>query len=170
MGKVIYIKQGGRKMKKNVTIFDVADYFLSKLNIDVGSSITPLKLQKLVYYAQAWSLVWDSKPLFEENMEAWAHGPANLELYNKYKPYGRNSIEPVGEINLNMFTEEQMETMDVIWDSYGDYDGKYLEKLTHQEDPWILARGDCPPGGYCNNIITLDSMKEYYSKIYEGES
>lgn len=104
-------------MKKDVTIFDVANYFLSKLNIDEGSSITPLKLQKLVYYAKAWSLVWDDDELFNEPIEAWAHGPANLELYNEYKDYGWRSIEPVN-IDTNIFSEAQKETMDIIWDGY----------------------------------------------------
>ena len=155
-------------MKKDVTIFDVANYFLSKLNIDEGSSITPLKLQKLVYYAKAWSLVWDDDELFNEPIEAWAHGPANLELYNEYKDYGWRSIEPVN-IDTNIFSEAQKETMDIIWDGYGDFDGKYLEELTHQEDPWIEARGECSPGEYCSNIIDPNAMKSYYMKMCEEE-
>lgn len=156
-------------MKKDVTVFDVADYFLSKLNIDVGSSITPLKLQKLVYYAQAWSLVWDDKPLFNEHMEAWAHGPVNPELYNKYRDYGWRNIGPVNEVDLDIFTKDELETMDAVWDGYGDYDGKYLERLTHQESPWTEARGDCSPGEYCDNVISIESMKAYYTNMYDGD-
>ena len=169
MGKVVHLFKGGSTMKKDVTIFDVANYFLSKLNVNEGSSITPLKLQKLVYYAQAWSLVWDNKVLFSEPMEAWAHGPVNPDLYYQYKDYGWRNIGPVEDIDVSIFSKEQMETMDVIWDDYGDFDGKYLERLTHQEDPWIEARGNCLPGEYCNNIISIDLMKGYYTKIYEGE-
>lgn len=169
MGNIIHLFKGGKKMKKDVTVFDVADYFLSKLNIDIGSSITPLKLQKLVYYAQVWSLVWDGDTLFSEPMEAWAHGPVNPDLYSKYKDYGWRNIGPVSEINLDVFTKQQLETMDAVWDGYGDYDGKYLERLTHQEDPWIEARGDCSPGEYCDNVISIGTMETYYTKMYNGE-
>lgn len=170
MGKVINftkVKKGMCNM--SVTVHDVANYFLSKLNASEGSSITPLKLQKLVYYAQAWSLVWDDKPLFSESMEAWAHGPVNRDLYYQYQDYGWRNIEPVEKVDLSMFSKEQIETMDVIWSDYGDYDGKYLERLTHQEDPWIEARKDCLPGEYCDNIISVSSMKNYYTKVYEGK-
>ena len=169
MGNVIYLFKGGYVMKRKVTIFDVADYFLSKLNIDKDSSITPLKLQKLVYYAQAWSLVWEGEPLFDEQMEAWAHGPVNPDLYNKYKSYKWKGIEPVDKMEFDMFTREQLETMDAVWDGYGDYDGKYLEKLTHQEDPWIEARGDCLPGEYCDTAIDIKNMRTYYTKMYDGD-
>lgn len=157
-------------MGKNVTIFNVADYFLSKLDANPGSSITPLKLQKLVYYAQAWSLVWEDNQLFDEPMEAWAHGPANPELYQMYKDYGWNNIGPVDFKEDSIFTKDQLETMDVIWDDYGDYDGKFLERLTHQEMPWIEARGDCGPGQYCDNVIDLGTVKRFYTEMYESES
>jgi len=169
MRNIIYLYKGGNVVRKKVTIFDVSDYFLSKLNIDKDSSITPLKLQKLVYYAQVWSLVWDHKNLFDEHMEAWAHGPVNPDLYSKYKSHRWESIEPINEIKTDIFTKEQLDTMDAVWDGYGDYDGKYLEKLTHQEDPWIDARGDCLPGEYCNTIIDINSMKSYYTEMYNGD-
>jgi len=174
MGKVINFTRGRTKRRlcnmcnEDITVHDVADYFLSKLNASEGSSITPLKLQKLVYYAQAWSLVWDGKPLFKEHMEAWAHGPVNPDLYFKYKEYGWKSIAPVDNVKLDIFTKEQLETMDAVWDGYGDYDGKYLEKLTHQEDPWIEARDNCSPGEYCNNPISIETMKDFYTKMYEN--
>ena len=62
------------------TVFDVAKYVLKQLG-----SITTMKLQKLVYYCQAWSLGWDGKPLFGENFEAWANGPVCPELFHKHQ-------------------------------------------------------------------------------------
>ena len=144
------------------TIYDVANYFLHRAYFDDGSSITPLKLQKLTYYAKAWSLIWDNDPLFDDEFEAWAHGPANPNLYQEYKKYGWQSIEPIEEFDSSMFTKEQIETLDVIWDEYGIYDGKYLEKLTHQETPWKNARGGCAEGDYCSTLITHDDIVEYY--------
>lgn len=149
----------------SATIYDVANYFLSKVDYGSGSSITPLKLQKLVYYAQAWYFVFYDKPLFNEHFEAWAHGPANPELFKAYKKYGWRSIDPIEDFNLEMFSDEQIEHLDEVWETYGRYDGKYLENLIHQEDPWTNTRIGCVPGEYCKKEITLESMKKYYQKV-----
>jgi uncharacterized phage-associated protein len=61
-------------------VFDVAEYILQK-----QGSMTAWKLQKLVYYSQAWALVWDQKPLFPERIEAWANGPVSPDLYQKHR-------------------------------------------------------------------------------------
>lgn len=61
-------------------VFDVAKYILHK-----KGPMTTMKLQKLVYYCQAWSLVWDGKPIFEEKIQAWASGPVVRELYNEHR-------------------------------------------------------------------------------------
>ncbi|MBU3205111.1 DUF4065 domain-containing protein [Clostridium algidicarnis] len=130
--------------------------------------MTPLKLQKLCYYSQAWSLVWDDKPLFDEEFQAWAHGPANYEIYNKYRKYKYHPIEcPDEDYRLDKFSKDEKETLEAVWDSYGIYEAKYLEGLTHQEEPWIKARGNCSNGERCSNIITVESMKEFYSKFTE---
>ena len=63
-----------------VSVYDVAQYILGKIG-----PLTTMKLQKLLYYSQAWSLVWDDKPLFAEEFEAWANGPVCRELYNMHK-------------------------------------------------------------------------------------
>lgn len=164
MAIVIPFKEGRSKM---VTIFDVANYFIKKSNSDEESSITPLKLQKLCYYAQAWSLVWDNKELFKEEFEAWVHGPANYDLFKKYQQSTRNSIiEKVdNDFDEGIFNEEQIETLDVIWNEYGKYTGTYLEQLTHQEEPWKTTRGKLEPGMGCNRVIPKDLIKEFYLKL-----
>lgn len=164
MGKVVELFQGMEE-KQMPSIFDVANYFVSQGNIGEGSTITPLKVQKLCYYAQAWSLVWDSEPLFANEFEAWAHGPANHDLFVKYREYGYHPILVRSTFNSKLFTESQTETLNAIWDAYGIYEAKYLEDLTHQEEPWIAARKNCCPGEKCNNIITLESMQQFYSTL-----
>jgi len=69
------------------------------------------------------------------------------------------------EFEQQIFDEKQIDTLKAIWDAYGIYDAKYLEELTHQEDPWKEARGTCAPGDRCTSIITIESMKEFYSKF-----
>lgn len=162
MGLVIRLFKGGNRM---TTIFDVANYFISRS--DDENPMTPLKLQKLCYYAQAWSLVWDNENLFEEDFEAWVHGPANHMLYRKYKEISFiKHIDP--DYNDNIFNEDSLETLDVVWNTYGDYSGKYLEQLTHIEEPWINARRDLHPGEKSNNVIAKESMKLFYSSLNNG--
>lgn len=167
MGKVIELFKGMGE-KQMPSIFDVANYFISQSNIGEGSIITPLKVQKLCYYAQAWSLVWDDEPLFANEFQAWAHGPANYDLFDKYKSHGYHPILEIDEdFKAELFTVNQIETLNAIWDSYGIYDAKYLEDLTHQEEPWKKARGNCSPGERCTSIISIESMKEFYSKYID---
>lgn len=163
MGKLIKFR-GKNYM---ITIFDVANYFVMKSNSDTESTITPLKLQKLCYYAQAWSMVWDGKELFKEDFQAWVHGPANYELFKKYQGFFRNEVITYVDYRFdpNIFSEEQLETLDIVWNEYGKYTGSYLEQLTHQEEPWKKTRGTASPGEACSKIIPKEMIKEYYSKI-----
>lgn len=165
MAQIYVFKAGCEGKMKKVTIFDVAKYFLSRVDTNAGGSMTHLKLQKLCYYAQAWHLVFENATMVDEEFQAWMHGPACPDLWHRYKNFGWQDIEQVASINLNLFTKEQLETLEAVWDAYGQFDGKYLERLTHQEPPWVLARNGCDPGDHCSNIITPDSMKEYYSGL-----
>jgi uncharacterized phage-associated protein len=163
MTKLIVIPGGLEVRERGTTVHDVADFFLSVVDRDAGSSITHLKLQKLVYYAQAWHLVFTGNPLFPERIEAWVHGPVCPELYKRFADCGYQSL-PEPE-TMPEFTPEQLETLEEVWDVYGDFDGRYLEQLTHQEKPWIEARGGCEPFEHCQNEISLTTMKEFYSLL-----
>lgn len=153
--------------KQKVTVFDVADYFLKVVDRDAGGSITHLKLQKLVYYAQAWHLVFTGKPMFCERIEAWVHGPVCPALYSKYADYGYQNL-PEPEKAPDVFNEEELETLEAVWDCYGDYDARYLEQLTHQEKPWREARKGCAPGEHCTKRISLEVMKEFYTQLNQN--
>lgn len=139
-------------------VFDVAKYILQK-----QGEMTTMKLQKLVYYCQAWSLVWDEKPLFDEEIQAWASGPVIRKLYDIHK--GMFTISGISEGDISNLTPPQIETIDCVLDSYGDKSAQWLADLTHMEDPWNEARKDSGPGENCENVITLASMAEYYSSL-----
>lgn len=147
-----------------VTVFDVANYFLRVVDRESGGGITHLKLQKLVYYAQAWHLVFTGQPLFDERIEAWVHGPVCPMLFNHYSTLGFQNIPEPAEPPAE-FTTEQTETLEAVWQAYGNYDGKYLEELTHQEPPWREARKGLAPGVHCTDEISRDSMKAFYSTM-----
>ena len=139
------------------TVFDVAKYILSKQGI-----ITAMKLEKLVYYAQAWALVWDEEPLFNEKIEAWANGPVVPELYKKHKGLFKVSIKDIPG-KISNLSKNKKDTIDKVLNGYGRFSAQQLIDLTHMESPWINARANIPAGASCQNEITLDSMAEYYS-------
>ena len=147
-----------------VSIFDVVKYILNKKN-----NITAMKLQKLVYYCQAWSIVWDGKPLYKEKIEAWVNGPVVRELYEKHKGMYEikedNFIADIGDISI--LNEDQKETIDAVIKYYGDKSPQWLSDLTHKEDPWTIAREGLLDGERGARIITHASLEEYYSSFGE---
>ena len=157
IGKLRVMKMRRRK----ITIFDVANFFLKIVDRDSGSTITPLKLQKILYYAQGYYLARFDKPLFDDDFQAWAHGPANPAIYDKYKDYRFESIDEPEE-ELYDFDEDTSLFLAHIWDAFGIYDGKYLEELTHSEFPWIKARKGYEPGQKCEVVIKKEDMKEFF--------
>ncbi|WP_449240893.1 Panacea domain-containing protein [Desulfoscipio gibsoniae] len=143
------------------TVFDVAKYILEKMDRPVST----MKLEKLVYYSQAWSLVWDEAPLFEEHIEAWANGPVVPALYDVHR--GRYNVDTkffkrADTLNL---TDLQKDTINRVVDFYGGKSAQWLSDLTHQETPWLEARQGIPDGERGNSEITLASMAEYYGSL-----
>lgn len=147
------------------SVFDVARYFLTKSKPGTEYAITHLKLQKIVYYAQAWHIALKNKPLFKERIEAWIHGPVCPELYDYYKEYGFEEIDPVSSKSVSINDKDTKEVLDFVWELYGNRSGKFLEQLTHQEDPWLNARGTLGEYIRSNNEISHESMYEYFSKF-----
>ena len=153
-------------MRNELSCDTVADYFLLQVDALAGDTISNLKLQKLCYYAQAWSLALDDQPLFAERIEAWAHGPAIPPLYGRFKKYGWQAIDPTDIVTdpVRDLHADHKALLDNVWKRYGPLTGTQLEHLTHREHPWIDARGDTPPGERCTAEITHDSMRAFYRR------
>ena len=150
------------------TTQEIADWILSKVDTEKGDTISPLKLQKLLYYCQAWHYTIFKKALFSEDFQAWAHGPVAPSQYARF--VGKSQIkESIDVTNTTMkipeLPEHTEELLNDVMNVYGKYDGSYLEELTHAEKPWIEARGNTAPGMASKAIITLESMEEYYSTL-----
>ncbi len=143
-----------------VSVFDVAWYILHKMG-----EMTTMKLQKLVYYCQAWSLAWDEKPLFDERFEAWANGPVCPDLFNMHRGKFVVDEKILSKYSSCEFSKEQIETMDKVLEYYGVHDSVWLSNLTHLEEPWKLARAGIPSGERCNYEITKESMQQYYGGL-----
>jgi len=148
-----------------VSVDAVADYILGKINMDEGDSITNLKLQKVVYYCQAWHMALYDEPLFSERVEAWTHGPAVHSLYVRFKKYGCQAIDTSDIVTdpTVALDDRSRGHIDEVWDSYGHLSGSELRDLTHHEIPWQKARGKIPAGTPCNNQIDLEEMREFYT-------
>ena len=146
-------------MAKKTTCFDVASYILGKIG-----TMTTWKLQKLCYYSQVWSVVWDNKPLFSEKIEAWANGPVIPALYEKHR--GEFLVSSI-EGDPDNLAKYHKETVDVVLEGYGDKSPQWLSELTHQEAPWLNARerAGLTIGERGNSEITLDDIAEYYGSL-----
>jgi uncharacterized phage-associated protein len=142
----------------------IAEYFIKKSQLE-GRVITNKKLQKLLYYAQAWSLVFNGKKIFDAPIEAWVHGPAIQEVYSAYKVFGFGNItSTINEKAFDILTKEDCAILEDVWKAYGKFDADYLEILTHNEDPWQKARDGIAADESCSNEISTDSMKVYYER------
>lgn len=140
------------------TVHDVAAYILQR-----QGEMTTWKLQKLVYYSQAWHLVWDDEKLFEAPIKAWANGPVVPQLYREYS--GLFKVHAASKGDPSKLTRSERETVDSVLGFYGHRTGHWLSELTHQERPWQAAREGLSPGERGNQEITASSMAEYYGSL-----
>ncbi len=119
------------------TAKDVAEYILYLDSQQEETDITNLKLQKLMYYVQGFSLVIFGERLIDARMEAWTHGPVFPETYHEYKTNGSKVIEFEEHNSFSGLTEIQKSLIDEVYGIYGQYSGWTLREMTHQESPWI---------------------------------
>ena len=139
-------------------IADVTKYILEK-----QGAMSTRKLQKLCYYAQAWHYTWTGEPLINEDFQAWEHGPVCRNLFCSHK--GKYQIKAKDiDGDSNNLTNEQKDSIDIVLEHYGNLTNDELVELTHSEEPYKKARGNLPDNAHSENIISLESMKKYYSK------
>ena len=133
------------------TIFDTAKFIL-----EVCGKMSTMKLQKLCYYAQVWSLVWDDAPLFEEDFQAWRNGPICPELFAQLKGKFACTADDIPG-NSSMLIDIQRDTLRLVLDQFGGKDMQGLSQLTRMEDPWRQAFSVSDKA-----IITKESIFTYY--------
>ncbi len=142
-----------------MTVFDVAEHILR-----ARGRMTAMKLQKLVYYSQAWSLVWLDRPLYRSRIEAWANGPVCPELFDAHRG--------VFVVNPGMFPGDPdalddgaARAVDTVLDAFGKKPPEWLSALTHSEAPWKDARKGLLPSARGHRPITKSAMKEFYGGL-----
>jgi len=141
-------------------VMDIADWFINRVDREAGEAITHLKLQKLLYFAQAWYLANTGDALFEDEFQAWAHGPVARAVYDRFIEQKWAPIEAV-ENNPDMPARTER-FLEAIYDKYGQYGAKKLERLTHEHAPWKDTRGDLPPEARCEKVIQKSAMRDFY--------
>ena len=150
-------------------IFDAAIWFVEQN----GGYITSKKMQKLCYYAQAWSYVILERALFNGEFQAWVHGPVNKELWDAFKDisYRQITVSDFKErmINTTSFDDTEVSLLERVWETYGEFEGYQLEALTHEETPWKEQRTGLAPDQPGYNVISPASMHDYYLSVYVGE-
>lgn len=144
------------------TCFDVANYFLAQIDEDAGDLVSNLKLQKLVYYAQGFHLAILDKPVFDEPIEAWAHGPVVPVLYHSYKAGGSNPIPRPEDIDFSIYSNDTREVLDEVHKVYGQFSAWKLRNMTHEEPPWIEA-------SETRSVISQESLKKYFKTQLTGD-
>lgn len=142
------------------TIFDVAAYV-----VDTTGTMTTMKMEKLVFYSQALALAETGKPLFDEDFQAWINGPVSPVLFAKHRHYFLLHKDEVDEVIPNeqaKLTDAERGFIDRICEERGSWTGNQLSLKTHSEVPWQAARVGLSPTDPGNQVITKDSMREYY--------
>ncbi len=143
---------------------DVAAYVLQ-----AAGPMTAMKMQKLVYYSQAWHLVFDGVPLYESRVEAWANGPVVRDLYRLHR--GQYFLTPssIGG-NPDALTQTERATIDAVLHAYGHLDATQLSVMSHSEAPWISARQGLAAGQRGSVEISTASMLEYFEAMHRQQA
>jgi len=140
----------------HASALDVASYILSR-----RGPLSTYELQKLVYFAQAWTLTWDGRPLFAEEIQAWPKGPVVPRLFTHHRT--RRIISDLPGGSAETLTEQERATVDAVLDFYGHRSADELVEMTHQDQPWIDARRGLPALMPSKRPISERAMRRFYT-------
>ena len=149
---------------------EIAKYFLFLARSkNAGDTLSNLKLQKMLYYAQGHFLAIYHKPLFDDRIEAWDHGPVVRDVYNTFKKYQSNSVsfEEIEDFETDFISEnkEALELLPFIFAKYGSMGAWELREKTHAESPWKDNYSPC-----LNNEIPQSSIEAFFTDWYKKEA
>jgi uncharacterized phage-associated protein len=139
------------------TVHDIAAYIIGRTG-----PTSAMKLQKLVYYSQAWAVTRLGRPLFSELIQAWAHGPVCYELFDLHR--GQFVVSRWQKGNPEVLTPDESLLVEGVIKHYGSMSAQELSDLTHREAPWNEARKNVPAGFRSTAEISLPVMREFYSR------
>jgi uncharacterized phage-associated protein len=154
---------------------ELSRYLLAKCG-----GMSHLKLQKMIYYVEAWHLAYFEESIVDDEFEAWMHGPVSQKIWHKFKDFEfplhniltvKTDEVPtiISELESKVIPDQKELISDVL-EEYGNKSAYYLECLTHSELPWIEARNGYPPDTKCSNKISKKTMQKFYRQALYGES
>jgi uncharacterized phage-associated protein len=159
----VRLRQTSRQRKHIPSAIDVARYLVYLAACESEPEfLTHLRLQKLLYYVQGWSLALRGRAMFSERIEAWAHGPVVPSVYPKFAEYGDKPISPENMLVSQVLSKDDRELIESVWESYKVYSSSSLRTMTHSEAPWKDARGKAGTADRCTAEITKDAMKRFF--------
>lgn len=150
-----------------ININQVTDYIVFRLKAEGEGQLSHLKLQKLLYYVQAWHLAFYDEPFFDGKFQAWIHGPVNRSVYDRFKDskYMYSSITTLDLMETditNKLDNDVKNHIDSVLEVYAGFSDTELEGKTHAEKPWIEARNGFQSFDRCEVEIIESTMRDYY--------
>lgn len=150
----------------------VSNYFINK-SLEEKKSVTPMKLQKLVYYAHGWYLALTKKPLVNEDIQAWDYGPVIKSVFHEFKNFGRKPINSQAEeyfskepYSIPENDKDTIKLLDKIWELYSPLTAIQLSNSTHQvNSPWHNTYKNSEKG----QVINESDIKKYFIGLRNAE-
>ena len=170
IGKTAY-KKAIKAAKEIAGMFCMSDKMILTISyiFEQMEEVTPLALQKILYFIQGIYMVKYDKPLFKEDCMAWVHGPVYEEVYYLFKDFKFNPIEDnrfaIIKERFEELDEKEKKVIDLVINTFGKYSGTVLKNITHKEKPWDDARNDYEPLQPSREIISKEAIKEYFSSV-----
>ena len=164
-------KKATEAIKSLKPLFSLSEKMLLTISyiFNKAEEVTPLALQKMLYYVQGLYMVLNGSVLFEEECEAWAHGPVFRAVYDVFKNFKYN---PIDDTRFAMFqnrfhelSDTERHVIDLVVETFGMYSGKTLEQITHGEAPWKDARGNCLPEDHSDEVISKEAIHHYFEEV-----
>lgn len=163
--KLISIAPQIARKGRGTKAIDVAQYLIYLAASESEPEfLTHMRLQKLLYYVQGWSLALHNRSMFRERIEAWAHGPVVRDLYSCFADFGEKPIPPEGMLVSGRLSQGDRQFIQSVWEAYKAYSSSSLRVMTHNEAPWREARGRCGPADRCTNEITRAAMRSFFKQ------
>jgi uncharacterized phage-associated protein len=150
----------------NTSAVDVARYLVELANADEEHEefVGHLRLHKLLYYVQGWSLALNGRAMFREQIQAWSHGPVVPAVFRLLRDKRYQPIKPDDLPTAEPLSAADRRFVSRVWDTYKPYSASQLRTMTHEESPWMDARGDLDPAAASSAVITVPSMREFFTK------
>lgn len=170
MGETAY-KKAIKAAEEIAGLFGVSDKMLLTISyiFEQMKEVTPLALQKLLYFIQGIYMVLLEKPLYEEDCMAWVHGPVYEDVYDLFRDFKYNPIEDdrfaIFKDRFEELNEHEKKVINLVINTFGKYSGKVLEDITHEERPWKNARVGYEASEPSREIISKDEIKNYFEYV-----